>query len=520
MKKTILPLLLAFLLVFPQPALAAVEKNETVYCLLDNNGTVKEVQVVNWAYGAPEGDSWTDYGNYSEVKNSTSSSKPKIEGNRLIWPATAFQQDGLFYQGSTDQELPFKVSIDYTLDGKPIKPEQLAGKKGKVKITIHLENLTRQQTKLSYKDYQGITLSTEKTLYTPFVFQVSTSLSAGKWKNIKSPGATQVVVGDEIQLGWMVFPFPTADITLEMSGDEIELEPFEIVALPSLSALSELDLSKLNIDGKVSPLFSGLLQLENSLDKLSSAANEIAENQKKIADGSRQLAAGLQQLEEGMQTPYDVSGQLAAGLNELSDNHQQLAQSNEQLTQQLIGFLDQYLNQYSRFMNEDQLNKLKTLKDGITQINNGIQKEKDALNKLSAAASGLNSGLGELQQGIQSLSQQTPAISSGLNELAKGQEQLADGIAAAADGVATMRNEAGGQYNELMSSLAAIDELEVLADNYKSFMDNTNNQNSKVQFLLRTEGIQMDEPKNEPLPEEQKKSMWESIINFFQRFFN
>jgi len=31
-------------------------------------------------------------------------------------------------------------------------------------------------------------------------------------------------------------PLPTADITLEMSGDEIELEPFEIVALPSLSA--------------------------------------------------------------------------------------------------------------------------------------------------------------------------------------------------------------------------------------------------------------------------------------------
>ena len=86
MRKPILPLLLAFLLVFPQPALAAVEKNETVYCLLANNGTVKEVQVVNWASGAPEGDSWTDYGSYSEVKNSTSGSKPKVEGNRLTWP--------------------------------------------------------------------------------------------------------------------------------------------------------------------------------------------------------------------------------------------------------------------------------------------------------------------------------------------------------------------------------------------------------------------------------------------------
>ncbi len=515
MRKPILPLLLAFLLVFPQPALAAVEKNETVYCLLANNGTVKEVQVVNWASGAPEGDSWTDYGSYSEVKNSTSGSKPKVEGNRLTWPVTAFQEDGLFYQGSTDKELPFKVSIDYTLDGEPIKPKQLAGKKGKVKITIHLENLTRQQTKLSYKDYQGITLSTEKTLYTPFVFQVSTSLSAGKWKNIKSPGANQVVVGDKIQLGWMVFPFPTADITLEMTGEEIELEPFEIVALPSISALSELDLSKLNIKGKLSPLFSGLVQLENSLGELSSAAREIGENQKKIADGSSQAAAGLRQLEDGVKTTCEGSGELAAGLEQLSSEHQKLAESSFLLKQQI----EQLLKQIKPFFPDNEQQKIDLLIKGIEDLNNGITQEKEYLNQLSAAASGLNSGLGELQQGIQSLSQQTPALSSGLDELAKGQEQLAEGIAATADGVATMRNEAGGQYNELMSSLAVIDELEVLADNYKSFMDNTNNQNSRVQFLLRTEGIQMEKDKTEPVSEEQKKSMWESIISFFQRFF-
>lgn len=515
MRKPILPLLLAFLLVFPQPALAAVEKNETVYCLLANNGTVKEVQVVNWAYGAPEGDSWTDYGNYSEVKNSTSDIKPKIEGNRLIWPASAFQENGLFYQGSTEKELPFKVSIDYTLNGKPIKPEQLAGKKGKVKITIHLENLTRQHSKLSYKDYQGITLSTEKTLYTPFVFQVSTSLSAGKWKNIKSPGATQVVVGDEIQLGWMVFPFPTADITLEMSGDEIELEPFEIVALPSLSALSELDLSKLNIDGKVSPLFSGLVQLENSLDKLSSAANEIGENQKKIADGCRQLLAGLQQLKNGVEQAHEGSGNLATGLDQLSSKHQKLVDSSFLLQQQI----EPLLIQLKTLLPSEQEN-IDLLIKGIKDFNDGIVQEKQFLDQFSNAASKLNSGLGELNQGMQSLAQQTPALSSGLEQLSQGQEQLAEGIAAAADGVATMRNEAGGQYNELMSSLAAIDKLETLADDYKSFMDNTNNQNSKVQFILRTEGIQMEKPETEPVPEEQKKSMWETIINFFQKFFN
>ncbi|HHY39722.1 MAG TPA: hypothetical protein GX502_00550 [Syntrophaceticus sp.] len=515
MKKRILTLLLAFLLVFPQPALAAVEKNETVYCLLANDGTVKEVKVVNWAYGEPKGDSWTDYGSYSEVKNSTSGSKPKVEGKRLIWPATAFQEDGLFYQGSTEKELPFKVKINYTLDGEPIQPEQLAGEKGKVKITIHLENLTRQQTKLSYKDYQGIKLSTEKTLYTPFVFQVSTSLPAGKWKNIKSPGASQVVVGDKIQLGWMVFPFPTADITLEMRGEEIELEPFEIVALPSVSVLSELDLSKFNIKGKLSPLFTGLVQLESSLGELSSAARKIGENQKKIADGCSQLSTGLQQLEDGVKTSCDGSGELAAGLEQLSSEHQKLAESSSLLKQQIVPLLKQI-----KLLSPDNEQQIDLMIKGIEGLNDGIAQEKEYLNQLSAAASGLNSGLAELNKGIQSLSQQTPALSSGLDQLAKGQEQLAEGISAAADGVSTMRNEAGGQYNELMSSLAAIDELEVLADNYKSFMDNTNNQNSKVQFLLRTEGIKMEQAETEPVPEEQKKSMWELIISFFQRFFN
>ena len=502
------------MLFFPNPALAAVEKNETVYCLLANNGSVKEVQVVNWAYGAPEGDSWTDYGSYSEVKNSTSGSKPKVEGNRLIWPATAFQEDGLFYQGTTDKELPFQVSIDYTLDGEPIDPEQLAGKDGNLKITIHLENFSKQKTKLSYENYQGKTLSTEKTLYTPFVFQVSTSLSAGKWKGIKAPGASQVVVGDEIQLGWMVFPFPKADITLEIKGEEIELKPFEIVALPSVSALSELDLSKLNIKGKLSPLFSGLLQLENSLDKLGSAAREIGENQKKIADGCSQLSTGLQQLEDGVKTSCDGSGELAAGLEQLSSEHQKLAESSSLLKQQIVPLLKQI-----KLLSPENEQQIDLMIKGIEGLNDGIAQEKEYLNQLSAAAGQLNSGLGELQQGIQSLSQQTPALSSGLDQLAKGQEQLAEGIAAAADGVATMRNEAGGQYNELMSSLAAIDELEVLADNYKSFMDNTNNQNSKVQFLHRTEGIQMEKDKSEPVPEEQKKSIWESIISFFRRFF-
>jgi putative membrane protein len=169
------------------------------------------------------------------------------------------------------------------------------------------------------------------------MFQVSTTIPAGKWKNIKTPGASQVVVGDQIQVAWMVFPFPKEEISLEMQGNNIELNPIEIAALPTVLPLPSLDM-----DSELNQLIVGLGQLESSLNKMGSAAQEIQRNQEKIADGCSQVAAGLGELEEGVKGAYEGSGQLAGGLEQL---RQQLAASNEQLTQQLTELLAQQTQQ-------------------------------------------------------------------------------------------------------------------------------------------------------------------------------
>lgn len=514
MKKRFLVLLLVFVLICPCPTMAAVEKNETVYGLLANDGTVKEVQVVNWAQGTPDGAAWTDYGSYREVNNSGSDVKPRVGKDQISWASSAFEEKGLFYQGITDKELPFKIDIDYTLDGKPIKPEQLAGKSGKLKVDIHLENLSKQTSLLSYKGQQGKQLSAKETLYTPFMFQVSTAVPAGKWKDLKTPGASQVVVGDEIQVAWMVFPFPKEEISLEMQGKDIELEPIDITALPSVLPLPSLDM-----EGELNQLIGGFDQLENSMNKMGSAAQEIQRNQEKIADGCGQVAAGLGELDDGVKKAYEGSGKLAGGLEQLRDGHERLAQSNELLTQQLmylIGSLEQ-LNQQSPMFPEDDLQKLKK---GIQGLNQGIIDEKTAITQLYGYTSELNSGLGEIHQGTQRLARETPALSSGMKELAKGQGQLADGLFKAEDGISTMKKESGDQFNELMRGQAVTDELENLADDYKSFMDNTKNSNSQVQFLMRTEGIEITEPAAEPAPEPTKNTPWQLIKNFFKNMFS
>ena len=189
------------------------------------------------------------------------------------------------------------------------------------------------------------------------------------------------------------------------------------------------------------------------------------------------------------------------------------------MTQQLmylIGSLEQ-LNQQSPMFPEDDLQKLKK---GIQGLNQGIIDEKTAITQLYGYTSELNSGLGEIHQGTQRLARETPALSSGMKELAKGQGQLADGLFKAEDGISTMKKESGGQFNELMRGQAVTDELENLADDYKSFMDNTKNSNSQVQFLMRTEGIEITEPAAEPAPEPTKNTPWQLIKNFFKNLFS
>lgn len=522
MKKCFLTLLLALFLVFPYPAQAAVEKNETIYGMLANDGTVKEVQVVNWAHGNPDGETWTDYGSYSEIKNSVSSIEPKVDGNRLIWPSSAFQENELFYQGVTDKKLPFKVIIDYTLNGKQIKPEDIAGKDGTLKINIHLENLTEQESLLSYQGEQNKQLSAKETLYTPFVFQISTSLPTEKFKNIKSDGANQVVVGDQIQVAWIAFPFPTSDITLEMQGKDIEFNPFDISALPPYDiSISGLDTA--GTLGGVNQLLDGLGQLESSLNEMGTAAQEIQQNQEKIADGCSQVADGLGELDQYVQKAYNGSEQLAGKVDQLRKQlTQQLTEANEQLAHQTQGLIEQLmqLKQDIPADNYAAQMRIDALIDSLSNSNSTVPEGVNQLDQLADAANQLNSGLGEIQQGTQELAQQTPHLSSGMKELAKGQGQLADGIKKSKDGLSTINEESGGQYNELMQGLAAAEEMEALAGNYKSFMDNSNNKSSKVQFLLRTEGIEIAEQSAATVPEETKGTPWESIKNFFINLFS
>lgn len=118
-------------------AAGSVTKTETVYVNLKANGDVSKVSVSDWLHTDKNEVYVDDMSDLKNITNVKSKVTPVTDGEKLRWN---MPDTDLYYSGTTDRELPISVQLKYYLDGKEIKPEDLAGKSGEVKIDIKMIN--------------------------------------------------------------------------------------------------------------------------------------------------------------------------------------------------------------------------------------------------------------------------------------------------------------------------------------------------------------------------------------------
>lgn len=118
-------------------AAGSVTKTETVYVNLKANGDVSKVSVSDWLHTDKSEVYVDDMSDLENITNVKSKVTPVTDGEKLRWN---MPDTDLYYSGTTDRELPISVQLKYYLDGKEIKPEDLAGKSGEVKIDIKMIN--------------------------------------------------------------------------------------------------------------------------------------------------------------------------------------------------------------------------------------------------------------------------------------------------------------------------------------------------------------------------------------------
>lgn len=129
----------------------SVKKEESVYVNLSADGTVKTVNVTDWLHTDMPQVRIKDISNLANITNIKTLTEPVISGDKLYWD---MDTTDLYYSGISNEEPPVKFTIKYFLDGEEMSAEEIAGKKGSVKIEIHVENTLTKQITVSGKKYE------------------------------------------------------------------------------------------------------------------------------------------------------------------------------------------------------------------------------------------------------------------------------------------------------------------------------------------------------------------------------
>ena len=135
--KTVISGLLVTSLVVSNGAYAnaqKISKDESVYVNADESGATTKITVSNWLKNAGINGTINDESDLKDIQNVKGDETFTQNGDDVQWSAGS---NDIYYQGTTDKELPVGVEIKYELDGKEIAAKDLLGQSGKLKITIN-----------------------------------------------------------------------------------------------------------------------------------------------------------------------------------------------------------------------------------------------------------------------------------------------------------------------------------------------------------------------------------------------
>src|SRR5699024_1799979 len=262
------------------PVLAAdntTPKEEVIYAILNDNGTVNDLYAVNIL--KPVNGQITDYGNYSDIRNMTTQDELEKSGSKITGKTDA---EKLYYEGTLEnKELPWLIDIRYTMDGKDYTAEELAGKDGNLKIHLSLKENPKGDQEF-FKDY---------------ALQATVMLDTEKAANIQESGATAANVGKNKQLTYTILPGQEKEI--EITADVTDFE-MEAIAINGVKLSLDVDVDPDEIYDKIAELKDGVSQIDDGAGELNDGTQQITTSvQGPLQQGVKDLHKGGQTLQNG-----------------------------------------------------------------------------------------------------------------------------------------------------------------------------------------------------------------------------
>lgn len=382
-----------------------VYKEETVYVNADATGNSDEVTVSDWLKnsGSVSGN-LTDESILKEIKNVKGDETFTENGDQLTWNTAG---EDIYYQGTTDKELPVSVKLTYFLDGKEVKPDELKGKSGHLKIQVQYTNNEKKTVTVDGK---------EEEVYTPFVMMTGMILPNETFSNVTidngkviSDGSRNIVVG---------FGMPGLKDSLDMDEETTKEAEDKGVTIPENFEM-EADVTDFTMSSTFTVALTDLLDdmdMDNiiDVDSLKDSLNELEDAALELVSGSGTLADGASTLADGVSS-------YTAGADELNAGIQKYLGSNGELN----GSVTEYVNGVGKVVKgvKDYTSGTNALANGVTSYVAGEQKIAAGAAQLSQ----LSKGLEQVQTAVDTLSKAADGKGEATDDLVIAANQLAAG---------------------------------------------------------------------------------------------
>ena len=265
-------------------------------------------------------------------------------------------KDDNCWQGTTDKPLPVTMHITYTLDGKSVSADALAGKSGHVTMRFDYEN-TQYETKTIAGKSQRI--------YVPFAVLTGAILDSDNFRNVSVTNGKLVDDGDHTVVVGMAFPGLQENLALdtdkleipsyvEVSADVTDFSIETTLTVVTNSVFNDVDEDKLDKDA-LDELSDDLDKLTDAMEQLMDGSDELFDGLDTLLDKSHDLADGVGQLSSGLKKLDANSAQLNEGaktvFNTLLDTANKQLQTNESLSEAGITIPELTISNYADVFN-------------------------------------------------------------------------------------------------------------------------------------------------------------------------
>lgn len=283
---------------------AGADIDETMYVNLDYYGKTTKVNVVKGVNLNGLGEI-TDYGNYINVENMSTSDAPVLGDGSVTWNLPEGQKGRFYYKCTMDNEqvvLPWDFDVSYKLNGVPTDGDKLAGANGLIEINV--KATPNDNTDLYYRNNM--------------MLMVTVPVDMSKCYSVDADGAQIQSLGSTTAAVFSALPGEEGDYTVRIGTDSFETTGVIMAMAP----------------GTIDDL-NHIKDLKEAKDTWKDAGDVLYDSLEQMAKSVESMRDGINQVQSGVSSAESARQKWSANKDSILAGNDQTLESLTALSQQL-----------------------------------------------------------------------------------------------------------------------------------------------------------------------------------------